>query len=410
MEVVIMITVVVIVAIGYVLMNFFPDYYNKAVEFGKGVWERISSAFGGDKKGFTSYEEDKPLGPSVDTKLRTAEGRILEAVTGIISNYGIPSKEDMDELSHELDIVDEKIRMKVMGEKDPDATLAAIGSDLLIGKAAKVAEKIIYKMNCPEGAKMAKSDIMMKLKPEIDDILNFDISKNNMSVNNLLADQTDIRKRIGGDNIFQAIWKDQTGKNFMNAREIQPLERKSKNGKVDIVKATSNNVINVLTADNPSLFNNNNLLPNLAPKDLNERPVNMELANIIASQNRWYEDGSHNVVRNRGGDTRPLPKALIDNIMMQGNTRDPNSIQMATKFDLIDVLETGRGEAGNEYIDKAIDTYHRANNSDFIKQTEVVAANNLRKVGSLRTGQTTENSIISDIKAGKMKGELLDMY
>lgn len=401
----VIILIVVMIVVGYVLLN----YYDKIMEIGKGIVDRISELFG-KKSNYDNYDEDKPLGPSVETKLNTAEGRILEEVSGLISNYGIPSKEDMDELAHELDIVDEKIKMRVMGEKDPDGALAEIGSDLLINKAAKTAEKIIYKMGCPEGAKMAKSDIMMKLKPEIDDILNFDISKNKMSVNNILADQNDIRKRIGGDGIFQAIWKDQTGKNFMNARDVEPLERKTKNSKIDITKSSANNIINVLTADNPSLFNNNNLLPNLAPKDLNERPVNMELANIIASQNRWYEDGAHNVVRNRGGDTRPLPKALIDNIMMQGNTRDPNSLQMATQYDLIDVLETGRGEAGNEYIDKVIDTYYRANNSDFIKQTEVVAAHNLRKTGSLRNGKTTENSIISDIKTGKMKSEILDMY
>lgn len=409
MEVAIIIIVVVIVAVGFVVMNFFPDAFNKAYEFGKGLWDRITGMFS-SKQGFADYSEDEPLGPSIDTKLKTAESRVMEAVTGIISNYGIPTREDMDELSHELDVVDEKIKQKVMGEKNPDEMLAIVAPELLIGKAAKVAEKVIFKMGCPEGAKMAKNDIMMKLKPEIHDILNFNVSKNKMSVSNLLSTQDDIRKRIGGDNIFQAIWQDQTGKNFMNAREVAPLERRMKNQKIDLTKATSNNVINVLTADNPSLFNNNQLLPNLAPKDLNQQPVNMELANIIASQNRWYEDGSHNVVRNRGGDTRPLPKALIDSIMMQGNTRDPNSLQMATKYDLIDVLETGRGDAGNEYLDKAIDTFYRANNSDFIKETEIIASHNLRKSGSLRNGRTTENSIISDIKNGKMKGEILDMY
>ncbi len=405
MEIPLVIITVVVVAIGYVLYTQFPDTYEQMKKYGEGLWNKLTGLFG-KKEG-----EEKPLlgfqdGPSVSTKLQTAEQRIMESVYNMVSNYGTPEKVDMDNLSNELGAADEKLQTMVLGSSDPDAELARIGPDMLIEKAVKCAKKMIYKMGSPEGAEMAEGDLKMKVKPEIADILNFDIAKNNMSVNNIIENQNDVRQRIGGDSIFRAIWKDQTGRDFLAARDVTHFDRRHQNKKVDLSKMPTNGIINVLVADNPSLFNNNALLPNLAPKDLNDRPVNMELANIIASQNRFYENGTHNVIRNRGGDDRPLPKALVDKIMTQGNSRDPNSLQMAASIDLIDVLETGRGAAGNEYLDKAIDTWYRTTDNDYIKQVEVVSQNNIKRGGSLRNGRMTENYIIDDIKNGKHKIEL----
>ena len=399
MENIIIIILIVLVG-GFVIYQYKPELIDW-------IWMNRGGAI---EKFADTPADDLPTGPSVANKLHEAEDRIMDAVNDIVSNYGTPPKADMDNLAHELDVTGEKLERKVLSMADPDAELSRIGGEELIAKAVKCAKGMIYKLGSPEGAQMAEGDIRLKLKPEIDDILNFNVAKNDMSVNNLITTQTDIRKRIGGDNIFQAIWKDQTGRDFMKAREVEPYMVRRKGEKVDLSRMPTNNIINVLTADNPSLFNNNQLLPNLAPKDLNEKPINMNLANIIASQNRFFEDGAHNVVRNRSGDTRPLPKALIDHIMTQGNTRDPNSLMMATKYDLIDVLETGRGEAGNEYIDLAIDTYYRANNSEFIKESEKVASHNLRKTGSLRNGRVVENNIISDLKNGKHRPEGIDNY
>jgi len=134
----------------------------------------------------------------------------------------------------------------------------------------------------------------------------------------------------------------------------------------------------------------------------------LELANIIASQNRFYTQGSKSVLRDRGGDDRPLPKALIDKIMMQGNSNDPNSLIQADKYDALDILETGRGNAGNDYLNYAIDTFHRKTDSDFVKTTEIIAMNNLRKQGSLNATNDSQNRIINDIKVSKNYVEVRD--
>lgn len=387
-------TLIVLAIGGYLLYSYYPD---------------IMKYFGREGFADTPTGVVPEYGPSVEDKIKVAVARIMEYVTTVISRYGTATDEDISNMSRDINTVADILLKKVMSTSDPDAELVRIGGEELINKAIKDGKVIIYKLGSPEGAEMLEGDLKLKLGPEINDILNFNNTLNELSISNIISDQTDVRKRIGGDNIFEAIWKDQTGKSISNVRYVEPIEKPMK-GKVDLTKMRSSNVIDVLTADNPTLFNNNQLLPNLQPKDLNERPINMELANIIASQNRFYEDGARNVVRNRGGDTRPLPKALIDKIMTQGNTRDPNSLQMAARLDLIDVLETGRGVAGNEYLDYAIDTYYRANNSEFIKETEQVAANNLRKTGSLVSGRAAVDGIIADIKGGKKQPEVIDKY
>src|SRR5690606_1491043 len=103
----------------------------------------------------------------------------------------------------------------------------------------------------------------------------------------------------------------------------------------------------------------------------------------------------------RGADPRPLPKPLVD-IVVRTNGKNPNSIERSTHFNAIDILESSRGEAGNEYINDTLEKLYKESDMPFIQDFDNIVRAELQKSAGygnlLNRGQT--DLIISELKVG----------
>ena len=266
--------------------------------------------------------------------------------------------------------------------------------------ALKESIKLISVIGDPAYEPRLRAFIKGPVKEEANRLIIFDAKPSKLQIKNINDDKNRVK-----DLLMDFHFKRNKPGDW-ETREVDPMQR-SFGRKLDVRARTSaDDIIDTLASDNPALMNNNSLLPKV--KDVNGSPLNLEIANTVASQRRYYDKVSDSQFRNRGGDTRPLPPALIEMVIKKGNSRDPNSLQQSVNYSVLDILESGRGHSGNEQIDKYRDQIYNTMSNPFVRDIGefVDKTVNKTKYGSLVDDKSSERRIVSDVLFGNNSEEL----
>jgi len=365
--------ILLIVVVGVAVFYMHPDLFKKITDMLPG-----KSTFIG--------------GPSANTDLQMAYTESLSIYNDALAHYGIKNHSE-----NETEFMSDVARVQSHLLSKPESEYKNIAAPMYVHNLSKHLQIALLKYGKKEDADAIEGEMRIYGMAKFEQIFHGKIHENPVDI----IINADPNSELSGKNVFKAIWKQNTNNDINDVRDAKEMDRMHRKKQKDVFKSKDNTALQIIGEDHPSLFNNNTLLPNMKPKNTNGEAINLDLENIVASQNRFYENGSQYVTRNRGGDDRPLPKALIDSVMTQGNSNDPNSLQLSAKFDVIDILETGRGISGNEYLDLAIDTYRDKTNPGYVKQIQQVSTIEKRQTGSLRDMKKSQSEIIHEIKNGR---------
>jgi hypothetical protein len=337
-------------------------------------------------------------------KLSAATYKICNDAIDLLRNFSNPSQEEVEYVKNCIEKESAEIYKDAENYSDGDEKLKDeyiqnYAVNRLINLVNILLEDII---KYSEHSEKIKKIINDTTKEDAIKIISYEHEESEIITDKINDEKADVKKALM-DFHFK---RNEPGD--WETREVNPME-KSFNKKLDVRDRTSSDdIIDILGSDNPNLMNNGNLLPKLAPTDADGVPINLEIANLVASNRRYYDKVSDSQFRSRGGDTRPMIPALIDQIVKRGNSRDPNSLQQSTNYSVLDILESGRGHSGNQKIDEYRNNIYDTMSNPFVRDVSKFSEDSVNKTksGSLTEDKSSENRIISDILHGDNQEEL----
>jgi hypothetical protein len=257
------------------------------------------------------------------------------------------------------------------------------GANVIINAIKEFGLPIVEKLSGADVAASFASDVETKVRSVINNVINFSLESNPLSISNIMKGPMmnkvmDFHFNRDGTNV--------------EARNVHPYIKKGP--KNDINAPAKNPILAMIHNEFPAIRSSQSLLPT------GTEPMNLEIANLIAANRRYYRK-PESIVMDRGADPRPLPKPLVD-IVVRTNGKNPNSIERSTHFNAIDILESSRGEAGNEYINDTLEKLYKESDMPFIQDFDDIVRAELQKSAGygnlLNRGQT--DLIISELKMG----------
>lgn len=376
---------VVLVAVLYTFLRFTPIGRDLAKKI---LPENIRSAL--MLKGEEEFSEaiiERSTLPIVQ-RLEATVHQAYNVSASILSRFvDKPSDAELKELYKGIEMVANQVYQEGKGDEEYIINNVA---EAITKKIKEIGSGIVERHTDIDRVKLFQENIDKELPKEIKSVIDFSIVDNPLAVSNILQRSDKIR-----DMLYDFHFRRESQKE-REIREVEPYQKRG--SKLDVRNnLNTRNTLDLILTDQPSLRANQSLLP-IVTGDTKNTVQNLEIANLIHSNKRYYRKPSA-TVRSRGPDTRPLPKALIDKIMAQRSSRDPNSLQQSTEFDPLDILESGRGHSGNEQIDAALEELRSETSTDFVKDFDRIAESSIMKYPSgsiVDRGQ--EDDIVADLK------------
>lgn len=393
--------ILLVVAIAIVVaLYFMPDKM-------PAMLQGLGSKLGMKGEGYTSplLRETKP---PIGERLKAATMKVASGAEEALRRAFQPSTKDLDMLKAAIKDKANKIYGQAnadFGESEVKKAkhLEDTAAKELIQFANAEVGKLIDQVGVGDEFKQHASELLNgPVFQEVDKVLKYETEERTLQFTQANADQAKIKNTLM-DFHFK---KSQHGADEI--REIEPMF-KGYQKKLDIRSRTSaDDIVDVLGQDNPALVDNGTLLPQAQPTDVGGVAVNLEIANTVASNRRYYDKVSESQFRSRGGDTRPMIPALVDMVMKQGNSRDPNSLQQSVNYSVLDVLESSRGHAGNERVDQARNQIYNTMSNSFVRDVDeyMEKSSGAIKYGSLLESRAEENRIVDDVLHGDAQEEL----
>jgi len=315
----------------------------------------------------------------IDMRFSVAIKRALDTTLHLINKYvvNLPSAERKSFIDN--------VRTSITDFKNQsgEIEITTEGANIIVNAIKSFGIPLIEKISGADAAAEFASDIETKVRSITNNVINFTIESNPLSIANIV--QGPVMDKVMD---FHFNRNEET----TQQRLVKPYQKKGP--KKDINLPSKDPILGLIHNDFPSISNSQSLLPS------NGEPMNLEIANLIAANRRYYQK-PESIVMDRGADPRPLPKPLVD-MIVSTNGKNPNSLERSTAFDPIDILESSRGEAGSEYINTTLEKLYKESDKPFIKDFDAITKSEIDKSSNfgnlLRRGQT--DLIISDIKLG----------
>jgi len=342
----------------------------------------------------TSIKTGHPL----TTVISNVQDSVAESALSSMKNaVNINMKDATDFTDDMIDIsmkLEKKLSTAQDGRSKNEDYLLKNGPKMYTEQAVKSGSKLLSKYGLHASL---KRNLLDKIQFDVNKLAtdgfsfvkNFDDDKHVFKINDHTGDTM--------DQLFDLHLKRQSPKDKA-VRYVKPITTLTKNKSLNVIKGQTNDIIHSINSDHPLLSNNGALLPN-AININDKKPLNLEVANLLA-QNRRYYVKPQTVVRS-STDPRGIPKALIETVMKNNSSKDPNSLQMSVNYNPIDILESGRGFSNSHETDMAL--------AHVFDNAEIPIIDNFAKVmdniternpGNLRKNIFSNKSIMQDVKYG----------
>lgn len=337
---------------------------------------------------YTVLSKGLSLGENFDTAVH----RSLVAGTRILEKY-INNITDADREQFIKSVKDsiEVFKVKLMtAQGDRSIFLQAEGANAITDAIKNAGMSLVEKSKGSDAAASFVAEVDSKVRTIASNVINYNIESNPLSVSNIVY-----------GSLMDKVMDFHMGKlkdgKVTQSREVKPYVKKG--NKIDINEMYKNPIVNMIHNEFPSITNAQALLPKIDNNDPLNAPINLEIANLIASTRR-FDIQPTSIVFDRGSDIRPLPAPLIDKIVAT-NGKDPNSLQSSALFNARDLVESARGIAGNEYIDQTLEKLWRSHDYPYSTEFDKMILGEQAKsqpIVDARNQRDVTNQIIASIK------------